>query len=310
MSFLSGLKTSRLPEKPWRLGPVVRLVVGVIISIMMGAVAAMVIRYFETPQKSSAPAFLALAILALVLLLGAIVMLFRPWTVEERYLSRLIGLLSLIYGGILCIWLAGRLIEGKEDLQNPVIAMLIALLFFQGMALVLVHFFLRQHFTSWREGFGLDLEPGQTVVIGVCAGILTLFPAWMLQGLSMDLFEKLTLHPHEQQAVEILRHAESLLSRAALGFATILVAPMGEEVIFRGILYPALKRRFSQQVALWSTAILFGAIHANLATLIPLTFLAVVLVLLYEYTGNLLAPIAVHCVFNAANFIALYSQQN
>jgi membrane protease YdiL (CAAX protease family) len=48
----------------------------------------------------------------------------------------------------------------------------------------------------------------------------------------------------------------------------------------------------------------------NLAVFVPLTFLAVILVWVYESTGNLLAPIAVHCVFNAANFVALYSQQN
>ena len=141
-------------------------------------------------------------------------------------------------------------------------------------------------------------------------GILTLYPAWVLQDVSIRLFETLRLHPQTQQTVEILRHTTGLTGRIASGIATILIAPIGEEILFRGILYPWAKRRFSQQLALWGTAILFGAIHANLASFVPLTMLAVLLVWLYEYTGNLLAPIAVHCVFNAANFVALYYQRN
>ncbi|HOB32537.1 MAG TPA: CPBP family intramembrane metalloprotease, partial [Verrucomicrobiota bacterium] len=48
-----------------------------------------------------------------------------------------------------------------------------------------------------------------------------------------------------------------------------------------------------------------GVIHANLKTFIPLTVLALVMTLLYERTGNLLAPIATHATFNAVNFIYL-----
>jgi membrane protease YdiL (CAAX protease family) len=80
--------------------------------------------------------------------------------------------------------------------------------------------------------------------------------------------------------------------------------------LFRGVLYPAVKRITNPQVALWGTALLFGAIHANLATFLPLTFLAVILVCLYEYTGNLLACITTHSLFNAANFLAVYLVQN
>jgi membrane protease YdiL (CAAX protease family) len=54
---------------------------------------------------------------------------------------------------------------------------------------------------------------------------------------------------------------------------------------------------------------LFGVIHFNLSSLVPLTVLALILIWLYEYTGNLLAPIAAHCVFNGANFVALFFQQ-
>ena len=275
---------------------------------LLGGLAALMLRYFETPQKSSAILFIACVVASFAAVVGAMVMLFRPWQVEERYLFNLLVLLGCIYGGILFIWLAGRLTEGTIKTQNPVQAMVIAVVSFQGAALVLVHFFLREHFLGWREGFGLDLHPGQALLTGICVGALVTFPVLWLNGVSFHLFEKLALHPHEQQTVEILRHTEGWLGRFAAGIATIFIAPFGEEVLFRGILYPCLKRKFSQPIALWSTAILFGAIHTNLSSFIPLALLAVILVWLYEHTGNLLAPIAVHCVFNATNFIMLYLQ--
>jgi len=309
MSFAGALRTSQLPEKPWQTGPVVRLVISVVIGIMMGAVAATVVRYFETPETSSRVEFLALTAVALVSYVSAIVMLSRPWPNDEMDVTKLIVLISLIYVGISLTWWSGRLIKGNLELRNPIITMVIAVLSFQGLALFLVQFFLRQHFTNWLEGFGLNLDPGQSLLIGIGIGILVVYPVLLLNDLCFHLFERLTLHPQEQQAVEILRGAESLLGRAASGIATVLLAPLGEEVIFRGILYPWAKRRFSQPIALWGTAILFGAIHANLSSFLPLTILALVLVWLYEYTGNLLAPIAVHVVFNGTNFIALFFQQ-
>jgi membrane protease YdiL (CAAX protease family) len=310
MSFASALNTRQLPEKPWRLGAVARLLASVFVCMLMGTTVAMIIRYFEAPQKFSVPLFIGVAAAVLGLLVVALIMLGRPWPLEENYLLKLVILLVCIYGGIFFPWLARRIITGKLDLQNPVLTMLLTLFFFQGAAVVLVHFFLREHHMNWREGFGLKNRPGHSLLIGFCVGILALIPAWKLQDLSIQLFQRLSLQPHEQQAVEILRHTEGMLERIVLGIGTIFIAPIGEELVFRGILYPAVKRHYGQQLALWGTAIVFGVIHFNLGSFLPLTLLAVVLVWLYEYTGNLVAPIAVHCVFNAANFVMLYSQKN
>ena len=310
MSIATLLNPSGLAEKPWKGWAVARLGVCILIGMMMGAVAGTVIQYFEAPQDSSVVEFVALSTVAAASYVGAIVLLARPWPLEEPYLTRLIVLVALIYVGMFFTWLSTKLIVGNADLKNPTAVMLLSLAFFQGIALVLVHFFLREHSTGWTEGFGLNLRPGHAVLIGICAGTLVLYPILKLNAEFFYILEKLSLHPHEQQQVEILRSAESLMARVALGIGTIFVAPIGEEVLFRGILYPWAKRKFSRSIALWSTALLFGAIHLNLSGFIPLTLLAVILVWLYEYTGNLLAPIAVHCVFNAANFVALYYQGN
>jgi uncharacterized protein len=311
MPFVSAWNTSGLSEKPWRTGAIVRLVVSVIVcAVMLGGLVAMVFRYFETPQKSSLIYFIVLVAIAVALVAVALLLLARPWDIEQDYLFKLLGLLLCIYGGIFLAWMAGRLIDGKIELQNPMFMMLTTFVTFQGAAIVLVHFFLREHQTGWLDGFGLDLRPAHSLLIGFSVGMLALYPTWALQGLSIRLMEWLTFHPQEQQAVEVLRQAVGMLPRIALGVGTIFIAPVGEELLFRGVLYPAIKKSYGKQIALWGTALLFAGIHTNFAVFLPLTFLAVILAWLYEYTGNLLAPIAVHCIFNAANFVALYSQQN
>jgi membrane protease YdiL (CAAX protease family) len=46
----------------------------------------------------------------------------------------------------------------------------------------------------------------------------------------------------------------------------------------------------------------------NLVTFVPLLVLALALTLVYEKTGNLLAPITTHAMFNALNFAMLWGE--
>ncbi|MBT6789950.1 MAG: CPBP family intramembrane metalloprotease, partial [Verrucomicrobia bacterium] len=76
----------------------------------------------------------------------------------------------------------------------------------------------------------------------------------------------------------------------------------------RGILYPAVKQLGHPRVAVIGTALLFALFHVNLLTFASLTAVALSLIVLYEFTDNLLAPITAHAVFNASNLIMLLWQ--
>jgi uncharacterized protein len=93
-----------------------------------------------------------------------------------------------------------------------------------------------------------------------------------------------------------------------LALAT-LVAPVVEEILFRGILYTSVKQAGYPRLAFWASTLLFAAAHLNLLTFVPLAFFAAVLIWLYESTDNLLAPIAAHSVFNFANGLLLVFQE-
>jgi membrane protease YdiL (CAAX protease family) len=172
----------------------------------------------------------------------------------------------------------------------------------------LVARFLREHQTSWAEGFGFSNQRRQAVLLGMLAAVIFLPVGWGLQqasALVMTHLPHFKLEPQEQLPVHALRVSMSWGGRVAMAVAAVLLAPLAEEVLFRGILYPAIKQAGHPRLALWGTALLFAAVHLNVATFVPLTVLALVLTALYEWTNNLLAPIAAHVLFNAFNVVLL-----
>ena len=177
----------------------------------------------------------------------------------------------------------------------------VGVLSFQGAALGLVWWFVREHGLGWAAGFGFRNRPGHAVGWGTLAVIL-FFPIGQgLQRLSFDLLTWLRLDPTAQSAVEVLRLASRGSGLMVFAVVTVVVAPLAEELVFRGILYPAIKASGFPRLALWGPSALFAAVHFNLAIFLPLLLLALGLTWLYEKTNNLLATIVAHSLFNAAN---------
>jgi membrane protease YdiL (CAAX protease family) len=191
-------------------------------------------------------------------------------------------------------------------LDNATLKTLLAVLSFQGAALVLAHRFVREHQVGWTDAFGLKNNRRQALALGFFVMFSALPICWILQMLSVSALQHLHIEAPEQTAVKILRGTDTMLNRIVLGIAAIGIAPVAEEILFRGILYPAIKQSGFPRLAIWITSLLFGAIHLNLVTFIPLTLLALLLVWLYEKTDNLLACITLHSLFNAANFAMIY----
>ena len=103
-----------------------------------------------------------------------------------------------------------------------------------------------------------------------------------------------------QESVRILQSERNLPLLGLMGFAAIVVAPVCEEIVFRGYLYGVAKRYCGPFVGALGTALAFAAAHASLVALLPLALFGLLLAWLYERTGSIWAPIAAHACFNAA----------
>ena len=111
--------------------------------------------------------------------------------------------------------------------------------------------------------------------------------------------------PENQFAVTLLAGTKSWGMRIYLGAFAVVLAPVAEEFIFRGMLYPFVKQLGWPRLAWFGVSFVFALIHDDAATFVPLFVLALALTWLYEKTDNLLAPIAAHSLFNAANLVLL-----
>lgn len=177
---------------------------------------------------------------------------------------------------------------------------------FQGATIVLVWRFVREHGLGWVEAFGLNRFWLRAAVFGMTGMVIFLPVAAILQHFSFNLLERWNINPALQPAVQALQSAGQGWGLAVFALVTVVIAPLGEELLFRGVLYPAIKRAGFPKLAAWGSSTLFAVIHLNLAIFLPLLLLALLLVWLYEQTDNLIAPLAAHAFFNAVNLIVFF----
>jgi len=107
---------------------------------------------------------------------------------------------------------------------------------------------------------------------------------------------------------EMMRNASDAWMMTAFG---VLIAPFAEEVLFRGLLFPALTRLVGAVLSLVVTSVLFGAIHAEqlAGAWIQIACIVVVgaaLTVVRWHYRSLAASTLVHVGYNSALFAGLF----
>jgi membrane protease YdiL (CAAX protease family) len=85
----------------------------------------------------------------------------------------------------------------------------------------------------------------------------------------------------------------------------VLVGPITEEILFRGLIYGALNRRFSTAWTIISTAALFSLGHFDINYFVPIFAIGLALGWARNKSESVWVPSLMHCSYNAANFIAM-----
>ncbi len=232
----------------------------------------------------------------------------KPWTLEAM-IRLLLGIFVCVSAAMLLAGLMQSFSGKKLDEQSPS-AVVLGTLVLDGSILLMVGWFLWSQRLNWSQAFGFRNRLGYALALGLVGALAFLPVGLILQYLCQLILNSLRVGVREQQAVEMLRKAEPGWLRVYLTLFAAVVAPVAEEMLFRGIIYPAIKQSGFPRAALWGTSLLFALIHLNLANFVPLVVLALMLTWLYERTDNLLASIAAHGTFNAANVIYLFASEH
>ena len=169
-------------------------------------------------------------------------------------------------------------------------------------ALVLMMAYRRVNLT---ELFGLDrIDPWpllwKSALIAAGAVLaLNALTAWLAGHVLSPVWRE----AGDQEMVRLLRRSPDTALRLAIVVTACVFQPVAEEVIFRGYVYPAVKRFTERWFAACFSALLFATLHQHALALIPLFVFGLVLVAAYEWTGSIWVPIAVHAFFNTTTVV-------
>ena len=110
-----------------------------------------------------------------------------------------------------------------------------------------------------------------------------------------------------EQAKDAEQMSQALSVGGVLTFLVLagFIAPVVEEIVFRGMLYRAWAERWGWLAAALSTSFLFAIIHPNMFSQF---FASILYIGLYRRTGSLRAPIILHGLFNMLMWYPLAGQ--
>lgn len=124
-------------------------------------------------------------------------------------------------------------------------------------------------------------------------------------ALSMALTLILPLFPKIQENYSLVMNAlgsESIL----LILCVCILAPIGEELIFRGLSLRILKKAFPWWFAVLLQAVLFGIYHLNLVQGIYATLLGILLGYTAHRYGSVVPGILLHMAVNCSSYLLMY----
>jgi len=149
---------------------------------------------------------------------------------------------------------------------------------------------------------GMGLRAARANGPAVLAGLRVFamaFPLYMGVNLaSTKVFQALGWTRAPNAAMDCFLLSPSLFEVASVAVFAVVIAPVTEEVMFRGLIFPALRRRLGFRASAAVTGGIFAVVHPPMDAA-AIFVLALALAYAYERTGSLRAPIVAHVANNA-----------
>ncbi len=197
-----------------------------------------------------------------------------------------------------------RPVEGQQKVfQDQAVYCIAAMLTVVGLILPLARF----HFARGLHGFGLRLR---ALPRDLGAAFVNLFAVWPLvlgaimvttaaaRWVSLWVWGQDFEMP-QHTALKEMTEDPAVALQILLIVLAVVVAPLTEEMIFRGLFQTMLRSYLGQPwPAIVVTSVLFAMVHGDLAHWPALFVLALGLGYAYEKSGSLFRPIFMHALFN------------
>ncbi len=226
----------------------------------------------------------------------------RPYNVLDGMAVLL--LLALIGSNFFAVTAEkGGVTSTSEELgSNSVGAILVSMVFMLVICAFIIFYLRLFRDLHPPELFGLRHMPVHHALLWALLGIFLTCLA--VYGVAV-LKNGISREHSPQETVEAFRKTTDWGFRVLMGFMAIVIAPVTEELIFRGFVYGVTKRFTDRWFAAIFSAVMFSIVHFHLGSAPELFVLGVGFALAYEQTGSLLVPVFMHMLFNAWNIFLM-----
>ena len=185
-------------------------------------------------------------------------------------------------------------------------AVLSALVYVLGLALaVFIPGKLKPEWKSTRTSLGLDgLPTWLDIALAIAAYIVFALFAYLLNYIFASLFS--WYDPNQAQDVGF-NNLLSTSDRIIAFIALVVVAPVAEEILFRGWIYGKIRKYLPVVPAILLVSVAFGGMHGQWNAGLTTFVLAIVLCTQREITGTIYSGILLHMLNNALAFMAIFA---
>ncbi len=214
-------------------------------------------------------------------------------------------LLGVVVGITLGIW---SVAAHNPDLANSFdnASTMLNFLFYATSRLLgfgLIYWFLKRRGVSLKDFGFKKFKVGAAVARLVLAGVIFFVGSGIVLALVGSLFP----HVNLDQAQDIVFDQATGAFGIGLAFtALVVIAPIVEESIFRGLMLPAFTKKLGTVPAVIITSALFGIVHMQLNVGILTFILGLLLAWLVIKSGSLWPAIILHSLKNLVAFIVIF----
>ena len=220
-----------------------------------------------------------------------------PWGPLE---SVMVGILAIVVGSLL----GAGLILATGTLKSCGGQTVFGLVGTEAGLVATVVFWIRCVKRAPLSLLGFPTRPLGDVVTGLAGGVILYIAAL---AISVAVVAVVTVViGHQPTAPEQVESCVSGPWFVLTGLSASLLAPLGEETLFRGFIFQGLRTRFALWSAVVLDGILFGLIHIPFWLIVPsLAAVGCGLAIIYNRRHSLLASMTAHCVFNVIGIVAI-----
>ena len=154
---------------------------------------------------------------------------------------------------------------------------------------------------TFKDQFTLYFPPPQSLILPVIITASAIIP---LEAFSV-IFQKNLVNNTDYISFLVTIKSKGLPAYILIGVHLVVVAPLSEELLFRGYIQRILQRNMSATIAVILAGLIFGIAHLNILIIPSATVMGMLFGYLMIRTGSLIVPTLGHAIFNAFSFTML-----